>query len=76
MTTGSALHFDDLLRDFSASQLLSELDKAVIEHAIDEWPMGSLAKQNGTTPNALHRREKQLMLAFRVYLLKSVLAII
>ena len=39
-----------------------------MEHATDGWPIGQLAKSHGTAHNALHRREKELMVLFREYL--------
>jgi DNA-directed RNA polymerase specialized sigma24 family protein len=59
--------FDELLSAFSAS--CEELDRAILQHSIDEWPMGKLAKQYGTTPAALHSREKELLARLREYLL-------
>ena len=60
----------ELVTDFSADSSLSELDQAILEHCIDEWPMGALAKKHGTTPTALHRRKRELLLALRDYSLK------
>jgi hypothetical protein len=60
--------FDDLLGEFSAH--LTEIDRDILDHSIDGWPMGKLAKHHGTTPYALHRREKELLLEFGDYLSK------
>jgi hypothetical protein len=60
--------FDHLLADFSARESLSELDRAILDHAIDSWPMGRLAREHGKTAATLHRREKELKLRFREYL--------
>jgi hypothetical protein len=68
MILDSQSTFDDLLADFSARWSLSELDRAILDHAIDSWPMGRLAKEHGKTANALHRREKELKLQLREYL--------
>jgi hypothetical protein len=52
--------FECLLAEFCVTESLSELDEAILDHGVDEWPMGRLAKQYGSTPHALHSRKKQL----------------
>jgi hypothetical protein len=66
LDTGST--FDDLLADFTAARSLSALDNAIIDHAIDNWAMGGLAKKYRTTATKLHRRRRQLFTQFRKYL--------
>lgn len=68
MILDARLQFDDLLSGFCEAESLCDLDKAIIDHAIDNWPMGSLAREHGKTATALHRREKELKLQFREYL--------
>ena len=69
MTTTTAHDtFDALLEDFYAEQYIAAQDRAIMEHALDGWPMGNLAKQYGTTAGALHRREKQLLAQMREFL--------
>lgn len=62
------LNVGDLLAVFGAEESLSELDQAILDHALDEWSMGRLARDFGTTANALHRRKRELFLQFRAYL--------
>jgi hypothetical protein len=64
--------FNELLAGFLETR--GELDRAILDHSIDRWPMGKLAKQYRTTAPALHRRKKELMLEFRDHLLKSGIA--
>jgi hypothetical protein len=68
MITDDDLNVEDLLADFSTEKSLSELDQAILDHATDGWPLGQLAKQHGTTPNALNCRKKELFAQFREYL--------
>ncbi len=66
--------FNELVTGFCADNSLSALDQAILEHCLDEWPMGDLAKQHRTTPTALHRRKRELLSEFREYLRKRGIA--
>lgn len=68
MILDSDLKFEDLLADFCAERSLSELDTAILNHALDGWPMTSLAKKHGTTANALHQHKRELFVQLREYL--------
>lgn len=68
------LAFNELITDFSSDSDLSALDQAILEHCLDEWPMGDLAKQHRSTPTALHRRKRELLSEFREYLQKRGIA--
>lgn len=68
MTTTARETFDSLSEDFYGEQSLSAQDVAILVHAPDGWPKGSLARQYGKTPRALHSREKQVAGALRDFL--------
>ena len=60
------LKVDDLLADFCAKQCLLELNRAILDHATDGWLMTRLARHFGATPDALHRRKRELLAFLRV----------
>jgi hypothetical protein len=68
MTATARDTFGALLDMFFLEQSLSAEDKAILDCALDGWPMGSLARQYGTTPRALHSRENQLARELRDFL--------
>ncbi|MCE5310697.1 MAG: hypothetical protein LLG20_23910 [Acidobacteriales bacterium] len=68
MTTTARERFDTLVDEFCDHQSLSELDQAIVDHVIDGWPMGNLAKQYGMTLTVLHRRKRALMSQFHDHL--------
>jgi hypothetical protein len=70
MTATARETFDALLDEFYVEQSLSVQDKAILDYALDGWPMGSLARQYGTTPRSLHSREKQLARELRNFMLR------
>jgi hypothetical protein len=68
MIIDDGMNVDSLLAAFGAEHSLSELDRAILEHAIDTWPLTGVARQFQTTVTALHRRRRVLLADFREYL--------
>jgi len=69
MTTSARLRFDALISEFCENQSLSEIDKSVLDHTLDGWPMTRLVTQYNTTLFALHRRKRELTSQLRDFLL-------
>ena len=67
MTETARETFDVFLEQFYHEQSLSARDRAILDYALDGWPMGSLAKEFRTTPGILHSRKRQLVAQMREF---------
>ena len=63
------LKVEEMLDDFMLT--LEALDKDILNHSIDGWPMGELAKKADTTAHELHKRAAELKRNFREFLLRQ-----
>ncbi|HYW38066.1 MAG TPA: hypothetical protein VE957_08130 [Terriglobales bacterium] len=68
MTVTAQQTFNALMDGFCAEQGVCTQDLAILEHALDGWSMGGLARHLGTTAGALHSRKRQLLGQMREFL--------